>query len=351
MLQLNNIKKIYHAKNNAVEALSATDLAINEGEIFGVIGESGAGKSTLIRCVNLLEAPTEGTVHIAGQSLTQLDKSALRVARQNIGMIFQHFNLLSSRTVRDNIALPLEITRKPAAEINETIQPLLQLTGLSEKQHQYPSQLSGGQKQRVAIARALVHKPRVLLCDECTSALDPQTTQSILKLLKDINQQFNITILLITHEMEVIKSICDRVAVLEKGKIVECEPVLQFFKQPKTDVAKSMLQSTLKHDLPDSFRKIIEKNAADNCAPVWRIWFSGGATTKPLIAELLQHYSVSINILQANIEYIHGEATGIMLASVDGEESNIAKGHQFLTEKNIMIETIGYVNRNNITTL
>ena len=234
MITFKNISKTFRGSGGLVHALSDVSLHVPEGCIYGVIGSSGAGKSTLIRCANLLEAPTEGEVLVAGQNLVELSSAELRKARREIGMIFQHFNLLSSRTVYQNIALPLELAGQSAAEIEKAITPLLELVGLEDKRNSYPSQLSGGQKQRVAIARALASQPKVLLCDEATSALDPQTTVSILNLLRDINKKLGLTILLITHEMDVVKSICDRVAILSQGRVIEENDVESFFLSPKT---------------------------------------------------------------------------------------------------------------------
>ncbi|MBN9336853.1 MAG: ATP-binding cassette domain-containing protein, partial [Chryseobacterium sp.] len=233
MIELLNVSKRFTTKNRIIQALSNVSLTVEKGEIFGVIGSSGAGKSTLIRCVNLLEKPNEGKVIVDNVELTKLSEAQLTLERRKIAMIFQHFNLLSSRTVFDNVAFPLELEGKSKSEIKEKVDSLLELVGLKEKAKDYPANLSGGQKQRVAIARALANDPKVLLCDEATSALDPATTKSILQLLKSINQKLNLTILLITHEMEVIKSICDKVAVIDNGQLVEQGKVEQIFIHPE----------------------------------------------------------------------------------------------------------------------
>ena len=253
MIKLNNITKIFELPGKRLTALDNVSLNVEKGQICGVIGASGAGKSTLIRCVNLLEKPTSGSVMVDCVELTQLSDRELVRARRQIGMIFQHFNLLSSRTVFENVALPLELENTPKAKIQEKITALLALVGLSEKRDAYPSNLSGGQKQRVAIARALASDPKVLLCDEATSALDPATTQSILKLLKEINRSLGITILLITHEMEVVKQICDQVAVIDQGRLVEQGTVGEIFANPKTELAQDFIRSTFHISLPDEY--------------------------------------------------------------------------------------------------
>jgi D-methionine transport system ATP-binding protein len=244
MITLENVSKSFYTKRTSAHALSDVSLQVKEGEIFGVIGSSGAGKSTLIRCVNFLERPTAGRVIVDGRDLGSLTSRELVFARRDIGMIFQHFNLLSSRTVFGNVAFPLELSQTPSAAVETRVRELLSLVGLEAKADAYPAQLSGGQKQRVAIARTLATQPKVLLCDEATSALDPETTLSILELLKDINQRFGITILLITHDMNVVRAICHRVAVLSEGRIIEEGPVQQVFARPQTDLTRRFIHST-----------------------------------------------------------------------------------------------------------
>ena len=243
MIKLSNITKVFQQGNRTIQALNNVSLHVPAGQIYGVIGASGAGKSTLIRCVNLLERPTEGSVLVDGQELTTLSESELTKARRQIGMIFQHFNLLSSRTVFGNVALPLELDNTPKDEVKRRVTELLSLVGLGDKHDSYPSNLSGGQKQRVAIARALASNPKVLLCDEATSALDPATTRSILELLKDINRRLGLTILLITHEMDVVKRICDCVAVISNGELIEQDTVSEVFSHPKTPLAQQFQQT------------------------------------------------------------------------------------------------------------
>lgn len=255
MIKLSNITKVFQQGNRSIQALNNVSLHVPAGQIYGVIGASGAGKSTLIRCVNLLERPTEGSVQVDGQELTALSEKELTRARRQIGMIFQHFNLLASRTVFGNVALPLELDNTPQAEIKRRVTELLDLVGLGDKHDSYPANLSGGQKQRVAIARALASNPKVLLCDEATSALDPATTRSILELLKDINRRLGLTILLITHEMDVVKRICDCVAVISNGQLIEQDTVSEVFSHPKTPLAQQFIQSTLHLDIRMTIRR------------------------------------------------------------------------------------------------
>lgn len=346
MIELQNITKIYSASGIKIPAIKDINLQVKTGEVFGVIGPSGAGKSTLIRCVNLLERPTQGQVIVDGENLMQLSKLQLRMARRKIAMIFQHFNLLSSRTVYKNIALPLELIGKKKKEIAQAIMPLLELTGLSDKKNSYPDELSGGQKQRVAIARALANKPKVLLCDEATSALDPQTTHSILELLKDINKKLGITILLITHEMNVVKEICHRLAILEHGNLIEQAEVIKFFSRPESAIAKGFVRSELKQHLPDNLQKRILTQPTADAIPLLQISFIGRAADEPFIAHLIQKYAINLNILQANVESIRDEIVGTMIVEADSDKATIEKALSYLRDKNINVEIIGYVKRN-----
>lgn len=343
MIKLEKVSKTYQMGDIPTHALKNIDLDIKSKEIFGVIGPSGAGKSTLIRCVNLLERPSNGRVIVDNQNLTTMTNTELRAARRKIGMIFQHFNLLSARTVYDNIALPLELAGEKKTVIQQRVMPLLELTGLADKKQHYPSQLSGGQKQRVAIARALANRPTVLLSDEATSALDPQTTHSILQLLKDINREFGITILLITHEMSVVKEICDRLAIIQHGEIIEQAEVIQFFSRPETETAKQFVRSVLKEHLPDKLQQRILPAKKPGAIPLLQISFLGETASEPFIAKLIQTYGIDINILQAQIETIHGETVGTMIVEPAGEEDKINAGIQYLTSKGINVEVIGYV--------
>ncbi len=342
MIELKNLTKVFAPGGTEVKAIDGVDLSVPEGTIYGVIGSSGAGKSTLIRCVNLLEKPSSGEVLVDGQDLTRLSEKELRLARHNIGMIFQHFNLLSSRTVYDNIALPLELAGASKQAIEQAVLPLLELTGLGDKRHSYPAQLSGGQKQRVAIARALASKPKVLLCDEATSALDPQTTRSILSLLKDINRQLKITVLIITHEMDVVKTICDRVAIMSFGKIIEENEVEQFFLNPQTDLAKEFVRSAI-HEKPIAeIEARFQSEPSEGARPVVRITFVGQGVVQPLITKAARQFNTDFNILQADIETVNEKAMGFLMVEIMGEPEGIDQSLQFLKD-NVQVEVIGYV--------
>jgi D-methionine transport system ATP-binding protein len=343
MIILRNLYKNYTTPNGTIPALHDINLDIKAGEIFGIIGKSGAGKSSLIRCVNLLEKPSSGQVIVNGQDLTCLPLPLLRQARRSIGMIFQHFNLLSTRNVYDNIALPLELSGYQKQAMADTIYPLLELTGLTDKKNAYPSQLSGGQKQRVAIARALAFKPKVLLCDEATSALDPETTYTILQLLKDIRDKMNLTILLITHEMAVIKACCDRVGILEKGLLLEENEVGEFFAYPKTDSAKNFIFSSMPQNLPPTIQQYILSQATAYTHPVLRLWFMPDTATQPIIARLISQFGLQVNILQGSVEYVKKHATGVMLLAVAGEKDQLQAGFNYLKQVGINTEIIGHV--------
>ncbi len=345
MIELKQVEKTYHSKAGVVHALTNINFKVAPGEIFGVIGKSGAGKSTLIRCVNLLERPTTGQVMVAGQDITKLTDRELRSTRHQIGMIFQHFNLISVRTVYQNIALPLELIGYSKEKIEQTVMPLLELTGLLEKKNQYPAQLSGGQKQRVAIARALASSPKVLLCDEATSSLDPHTTTTILQLLKDINIKLGLTILLITHEMDVIKAICDHVLLLDKGKIIEQSDVIEFFTKPKSHLAKNLVKTSLRQELPIILQQQIKPTASDNTNALIRIIFHGHAAAEPFIAHLMLELNIKLNILQANIEFIKNNTLGIMVTEVISGLENLPQAIDYLQKNDIEIEVLGYVER------
>ncbi|QNF34088.1 methionine ABC transporter ATP-binding protein MetN [Adhaeribacter swui] len=343
MIELKNITKTFRQKNRIVTALNGVSLQVSKGKIFGVIGASGAGKSTLIRCVNLLEKPTSGEVIVDGQDLLQLSAPQLAQARRQIGMIFQHFNLLSSRTVFDNIALPLELSNTPKQEINTRVLDLLALVGLQEKQHDYPSSLSGGQKQRVAIARTLASNPKVLLCDEATSALDPETTGSILKLLKDINQRLNITILLITHEMNVVKSICDEVGVISNGQLIEQGTVADIFSHPKTELTKKFIASSLEIELPENFKNRLSNTPDSGKHPLIQLEFSGQSVNDPVLSETARTFGVDCNIISARMEYAGGVKFGIMLIEAYSTGEQTDKVLAYFENKLIKTKLIGYV--------
>lgn len=348
MIKLTNINKIFDTADGPVYALKDINLAVEKGTIFGVIGSSGAGKSTLIRCVNLLETPTSGSIELDGVELTQLNRSQLGLARRDIGMIFQHFNLLSSRTVYDNVALPLELAGIEKNIIRQKISPLLELVGLDDKHAAYPSALSGGQKQRVAIARALASEPKVLLCDEATSALDPTTTKSILALLKDINERLGLTILMITHEMEVVKNICHQVAIIDKGQLIEQNTVANFFANAKTELAQQFIRATINLDIPDEYQQLLTPERQANTVPLVRLGFTGNTVDSAVISEVSRTQNIDINILSADIEFAGGIKFGYMLAELIGDKANTIAAKAFFQQQAVNVEVIGYVHRADI---
>ncbi len=343
MIELKNVTKIFAKKNSQVTALSNVSLFVPQGKILGVVGASGAGKSTLIRCVNLLERPTSGDVLIGGVNLTKLSQGALAKARREIGMIFQHFNLLSSRTVAGNVALPLELSYTSGHEIKKRVAELLDLVGLTEKADEYPSNLSGGQKQRVAIARTLATNPKVLLCDEATSALDPATTRSILNLLKDINKRFQITILLITHEMNVVKAICDDVAVISEGKLIERGSVSDVFAYPETAIAKQFVASSLHATLPVEYEQRLSPIPAGKNHPVIKLEFNGHSAEATILSEVSRIFNIDNNIISAQMDYTGGVKYGVMLIEVTGSEKDTNGSLEYYRSKQVEVEVLGYV--------
>ena len=343
MIKLENITKVFQQGSRAIQALSNVSLHVPAGQIYGVIGSSGAGKSTLIRCVNLLERPSSGRVLVDGQDLTALSERQLTQARRQIGMIFQHFNLLNSRTVFGNVALPLELGNLSREEIKRRVTELLALVGLADKQDAWPANLSGGQKQRVAIARALASNPKVLLCDEATSALDPATTRSILALLKDINRRLGLTILLITHEMDVVKRICDQVAVISQGELIENDSVSEVFSHPKTPLAQQFIQSTLHLDIPDDYQARLSAEAKNGSVPLLRLEFTGQSVDAPLLSEAARRFNVNNNIISAQMDYAGGVKFGIMLAEMSGTEAEAKAAIAWLQEHHVKVEVLGYV--------
>jgi len=334
MIKITELTKIYRSSSGEVLALEKINLEIERGEIFGIIGLSGAGKSTLIRCINMLEKPTSGQVVVNGLELTSLPPKEIRRARQNIGMIFQHFNLLSSRTVAENVAFPLEIAGKSKGEIKTRVSELLEMVGLAEKTTVYPSQLSGGQKQRVGIARALANNPEVLLSDEATSALDPDTTRSILSLLKEINQRLALTIVIITHEMGVIKDICDRVAVIEDARIVEQGMVLDLFTSPKTATAKRFVDSVIRQG------KAVAWTRQHVRGTLVRLSFVGEAAGDPLISQLVRRYDVDTNILHGTVDRVKDTTFGTLVVEIRGERAAVDQAFEFLKSRGIVVEVI-----------
>lgn len=339
MITIENLTKIYSGINHEVLALDNVSLTVKRGEIFGIIGLSGAGKSTLIRCINMLEKPTQGSIIVDDQDLTTLDKRNLRATRQKIGMIFQHFNLLSSRTVFDNIMFPLEISKIPYKEAKLKVSELLDIVGLNDKAQVYPAQLSGGQKQRVGIARALANNPKILLSDEATSALDPETTRSILKLLKDINKQLDLTILLITHDMNVIKQVCDRVAVIDNSKIVEVGDVLTVFSNPGTPTSRSFINAIVKNEIPDELLQDIPLDSGVHKRLV-RISFIGKSAGEPIISSLIKNFDLKVNILYGNIDRVKDTPFGNLVLEIIGDAAVINKSLAYLHDQGLEIEVL-----------
>lgn len=340
MISIKNAKKIFSTKQGKVTAVADVNLDIKEGEIFGIIGYSGAGKSTLIRMLNGLEIPTEGSITVANRKVSHIKGKELRQARQEISMIFQHFNLLWSRTVRENIAFPLEIAGVPAAARKKRVDELISLVGLQGREDSYPAQLSGGQKQRVGIARALANNPKVLLCDEATSALDPQTTDSILDLLVDINKRLGLTIVLITHEMHVIRKICRRVAVMENGRVVETGNVLDIFKNPQQPITKRFVQQvTEPEETKDTIQQLLHLYPSGR---VIQLSFIGEKVETPLITSLIRYYSVTVNILQGKISQTQDGAYGTLFIHLDGSETEVQKAIEYIQSQQVGVEVISH---------
>ncbi|MDD5984985.1 methionine ABC transporter ATP-binding protein [Turicibacter bilis] len=336
MIVLDQIKKIFNTNSGRVTAVDSVNLSIQKGEIFGIIGYSGAGKSTLIRMLNLLERPTEGTVTIDGKDLTQISSKELRLARQQIGMVFQHFNLLWSRTVFENIAFSLEIAGVNKDEIKPRVLELIQLVGLSGKEDNYPSQLSGGQKQRVGIARALANNPKVLLCDEATSALDPQTTDEILDLLVQINKKYNLTIVLITHEMHVIQKICHHVAIMESGRIVEQGDVLTVFSNPQHPVTERFVKQVASED--DSIETVEHLIKKFPKGKIVLLKYLKEKAEQPFITNVIRNYQVDINIIQGKVVQTQEGGYGSLYVQLTGLE--IIPALNYLKEVGVEVEVI-----------
>lgn len=328
MIQVENLCKRFNTKGGTVEAAKNISFSIEKGEIFGIIGLSGAGKSTLVRCLNLLERPTSGTVRVNGKNLTELSEKELRKERQKIGMIFQHFNLLMQRTALDNVCFPMEIAGIKKAEARKKALEYLKIVGLEEKALSYPSQLSGGQKQRVAIARVLASDPQILLCDEATSALDPQTTKAILELIKEINRDYGISVVVITHEMSVVQEICDKVAVLERGALVEIGTVEELFRNPKTDEAKKLVFSGRTQIQEMKGKRLV------------RVTFQEKSSFEPVIANLVLTYRTPVNILYADTKNINGQAQGEMILQLPEIEEVANKMIQYLRDINMGVEEV-----------
>lgn len=341
MIELTHISKNFASGGRTVHAVQDVSLSIGKGEIFGIIGFSGAGKSTLVRCINLLERPTSGSVTVDGKEMTALSARELRQARKKIGMIFQHFNLMPSRTVFGNVAYPLRGSGLSGEQIADKVHRLLELVGIGDKAEAYPKQLSGGQKQRVAIARALANDPNVLLCDEATSALDPQTTKAILRLLKNLNEKLGITVVIITHEMAVVKEICDRVAVMEHGRVVEQGEVFNVFADPRQEITRSFIHTT------SNLRKIEELIEEDSPVVqlkpgelIVRLSYIQRNVSEPLISTVSRKFDITLNIIFSDIAIVQNAPIGGTVAIISGERAQITQAMQYLSEKNVGVEVI-----------
>lgn len=344
MIRLENITKYYgNLKQRKIYALKNLTLRVPSRRITGVIGESGAGKSSLVRCVNLLERPDEGRVWVSGLELTSLSDYQLRAVRRGIGMISQSFHLMKYRNVYDNVALPLMLSQYSKQEINQKVIPLLEVTGLKEKADAYPSELSGGQKQRVGIARALVCQPKILLCDEITSALDPQATETILQLLRDLHQKLDLTILLITHEFEVIKAICDEVAILSKGMLIEQSDILKIFTQPKTQLAAQFVETALHYRLPKALQGKLYSEKKPNSHTILRFIFRGISITDFWIFYLIQQIGLRFNLLQTHLETIKGVSLGTLIIKTPDTPLAVQAGMDYLNTCGVGTEVVGYV--------
>ena len=344
MIELRGITQTYQGSQGPVEALKGIDLTIQPGEVFGIIGKSGAGKSSLVRVINLLNRPTTGQVIVGGQDLTQLNDAQLREARREIGMVFQHFNLLSSRTVFDNAALPLELAGMDKAAIRARVNPLLELVGLAHLADRYPAQISGGQKQRVGIARALASRPKVLLSDEATSALDPETTRSILDLLRQVNRELGLTVVLITHQMQVIKQVADRVAVIEAGRIVEQGRVLDVFTRPQQAITKSLIDEILPQELPasvlDHVRKLAGQLGAGRTGQLLRLSYAGDSAYQPILSQLIRQFGVDMSILHGQVDEIQDETFGSLAVYASGEADSVRGAVAHLRAGGVAVEEV-----------
>lgn len=341
MIRLEHVTKTFQTKNGNVHAVKDVSLEIQDGEIFGIIGFSGAGKSTLVRCINLLEKPESGSVIFEEKDLLKLSDKELREQRQQMGMIFQHFNLMRSRTIYENIAFPLRHMKLKEEEIHQRVTSLLELIELADRKDSYPSQLSGGQKQRVAIARALASRPKVLLCDEATSALDPHTTQQILQLIKRINKELNLTVVLITHEMAVVKDICDRVAVMEDGQVVEEGNIVDVFSNPQRPVTKNFINTTNNLGKID---ELIEANhplmQIDANQKLVKLSYQSGNTKEALISTLSRDYKVDCSIIFGNVEIVHDVPFGTLVCVLTGEEENIKNALEVCRKNEVSVEVM-----------
>lgn len=344
MIDIRDLSLTYQGPKGPVEALKHIQLHIAQGEIFGIIGRSGAGKSSLVRCINLLNRPTSGQMLVDGRDLMTMTDAQLRAARHQIGMVFQHFNLLSSRTVYDNAALPLELAGLSQAQIKARIDPLLELVGLSHLADRYPAQISGGQKQRVGIARALASNPKVLLSDEATSALDPETTRSILDLLRKVNRELGVTVVLITHQMQVIKQIADRVAVIDAGEIAEIGPVIDVFTRPQQAITKSLIDEIVPQELPESVSKRVRalaaKLPAGQSGQLLRLSYAGESAYQPILSHLIRTLGLDLSILHGQIDEIQDQTFGSLALYASGEAAQIEAAIAHLQASGVVVQVV-----------
>ena len=333
MIEILNVEKVFKNKKSEVHALRNVSLKVEKGDIFGIVGYSGAGKSTLLRLVNLLEKPSSGSVKIEEREIINLSEKELNILRKNIGMVFQQFNLLESQTVYQNLKIPLIISETPKNSIDKRIEELLDFVGLKDKKNSSVSKLSGGQKQRIGIARALATHPKILLCDEATSALDPKTTKSILQLLKKINNEFGITILLITHEMEVVKEICNKVAVMQDGEIKEQGNIIEIFTNPQENITKNFISSIINNDIPESLKEELDLNL-----PVVKLTFLGEKSGQPLISEINKKFDISTKILSASVNELGNTILGVLVVQLEGNPAIINEVEEFIKNRGVKIE-------------
>ena len=354
MIDIRGLTQIFPSANGPVEVLRGIDLQIQPGEVFGIIGKSGAGKSSLVRAINLLNRPTSGAVIVNGRDMTQLNGADLRAARRDIGMVFQHFNLLSSRTVFDNAALPLELAGMGKDAIRQRVEPLLELVGLTELAGRYPAQISGGQKQRVGIARALASQPKVLLSDEATSALDPETTRSILALLRKVNREMGLTVVLITHQMQVIKDVADRVAVIEAGRIVEMGSVVEVFTRPQQAITKSLIDEIVPQELPASVLERVQALTAQLAAngnsaisgvtgQLLRLSYAGESAYQPILSHLIRELGLDLSILHGQIDEIQGQTFGSLALFASGGGAQLQSAVAYLRGHGVEVEVVATV--------
>lgn len=348
MIEIKSVSQQFSGPNGTVHAVSDVTLSVDKGDVFGIIGRSGAGKSTLVRTLNLLNRPTTGQIILDGRDMTALDAASLRRARRDIGMIFQHFNLLSSRTVAGNVALPLELAGINKQDIRKKVDQLLDLVDLGPLRDRYPAQISGGQKQRVGIARALANDPKVLLSDEATSALDPETTRSILELLRRINKELGLTIVLITHQMEVIKMICDRMAVMEGGRVIEQGGVLDIFRAPAHPVTRAMIGDVMAQGLPGGAlsrlrAQLASSDASNGDSHVLRLAFTGSGVERPLLSEVVRRFDMDFNILHGQIDEIQEQAFGSLVILAQGRTEQIEQAKQFMMARGVTVEELNDV--------